>query len=102
MPITNLRDAHEVRDVLTAALDATETDQRIGAMRRLFVEVLDFEPDNRPISLGASLDPALPDDALSHSSQGWCERRLHSDHWQQGDEQGSHNSRALAEGSPGR
>ena len=63
MPIASLRDAHEVDDGLTAALDAAELHQRVGAMRRLFVEVLDYEPDNRPISLGASLDPALPDDA---------------------------------------
>ena len=63
MPIASLRDAHEVDDCLTAALDAAELHQRVGAMRRLFVEVLDYEPDNRPISLGASPDPALPDDA---------------------------------------
>ena len=63
MPIANIQDAREVDDLLNAALDAAETDQRIGAMRRLFVEILDYELDNRPISLGASLDPALPDDA---------------------------------------
>ena len=64
MPIANINDAREVDDCLIAALDASEMDQRVGAVRRLFVEVLDFEQDNRPISLRASPEPALSDDAF--------------------------------------
>lgn len=63
MAIANINDAHEVDDCLTTILDATDQDRCIVGIRRLFVEVLDFEPDNRPVSLGAASDPALPDDA---------------------------------------
>ena len=63
MPIANLNDAHEVNDYLSDVLDATDSEGRGRAMRRLFVEVLDYEPDNKPLSLGASPDTALPEDA---------------------------------------
>ena len=53
MPIANISDAQEVEDCLAKVLLADDVEQRIVAMRRLFVEALDYEPDNRPVPLDA-------------------------------------------------
>ena len=45
MPIANINDAQDVRDCLGNVLRAADVDQRIVAMRRLFVEVLDYVID---------------------------------------------------------
>ena len=63
MPIANINDAQDVRDCLGNVLRAADVDQRIVAMRRLFVEVLDYEPDNRIIALDAVSGSGLPRDA---------------------------------------
>ena len=63
MPIANINDAQDVRDCLGNVLRAADVDQRIVAMRRLFVEVLDYEPDNRIIALDAVSGSVLPRDA---------------------------------------
>ena len=62
MPIVNTNDAPEVEASLMAILESTDDEGRIDAIRSLFVEVLDYEQDNRPIALNASSD-FLPTDA---------------------------------------
>ena len=62
MPIVNTNDAPEVEASLMAILESTDDEGRIDAIRSLFVEVLDYEQDNRPIALNASSD-YLPTDA---------------------------------------
>ena len=61
MPIANISDAREVEDCLARVLLADDIHQRIAAMRRLFVEALDYEPDDRLIPLDAG--SGLPRDA---------------------------------------
>ena len=61
MPIANISDAQEVEDCLARVLLADNIEQRIAAMRRLFVEALDYEPDDRLIPLDAG--SGLPRDA---------------------------------------
>ena len=61
MPIANINDAREVEDCLARVLLADDIQQRIAAMRRLFVEALDYEPDDRLIPLDAG--SGLPRDA---------------------------------------
>ena len=57
MPIANISDAREVEDCLARVLLADDIHQRIAAMRRLFVEALDYEPDDRliPLDVGSGL-----------------------------------------------
>ena len=62
MPIVNTNDAPEVEDSLKTILESTDDERRIDAIRCLFVEVLDYEQDNRPIALNATSD-YLPADA---------------------------------------
>ena len=62
MPIVNTNDAPEVEDSFKTILESTDDERRINAIRSLFVEVLDYEQDNRPIALNASSD-FLPTDA---------------------------------------
>ena len=62
MPIVNTNDAPEVEASLMAIMESTDDEGRIDAIRSLFVEVLDYEQDNRPIALNASSD-FLPTDA---------------------------------------
>ena len=61
MPIANISDAREVEDCLARVLLADDIHQRIAAMRRLFVEALDYEPDDRLIPLDNG--SGLPRDA---------------------------------------
>ena len=63
MPIANIQDAQEVERGLQAIFDAANTDDRARAIRRLFVETLDFEIDNRQVLLDAANEPNLPTDA---------------------------------------
>ncbi len=63
MPIANLSDAREVDDSLASILDAGDTDQRAAAIRRLFMEVLDYDHATGLISLNDPKTPALPEDA---------------------------------------
>ena len=63
MPIQNRNDAVEVEDRI-AAIFATSSESRTNAVRRLFVETLDFGSDSGQVSLaGATASAMLPDAA---------------------------------------
>ena len=56
MPIINPDDAHEIESAIRETLVADNRD-RPGALKKLFVEVLDFEPDAGTVSLGSGSAP---------------------------------------------
>ena len=63
MPIQNRDDAVEVETQI-ASIFATSPDGRTNAIRRLFVETLDFDPASGQVSLaGASANAVLPNAA---------------------------------------
>ena len=62
MPIANVQDAREVEGGLQAILSAPEADAAARAIRRLFVETLDFDYADRLVPLN-DVDPNLPSDA---------------------------------------
>ena len=63
MPIANPRDAVEVDAALASILNATDTNERIISIRRLFMEVLDYDYADGLIPLGDPKAPTLPEDA---------------------------------------
>ena len=64
MPISNLSDATEVNSSFADILNARNTEQRATAMRRLFVEVLDYDYADRSIRIRDSAGSWLAEDAL--------------------------------------
>ena len=63
MPIANTDDAHEVNDHLNDILAASDDNRRATAMRSLFVETLDWNPDDRLVALDGAVRDDLPRDA---------------------------------------
>ena len=63
MPIANVQDAQEVERSLQSILAAPDTNARIQAIRTLFVEILDYDYTDQRVSLGATGNDQLPDEA---------------------------------------
>ena len=63
MPITNIRDTSEVEQKLQEVLSSTDIDDRLRALRDLFVGILDYDHDSRTVSLLDAGDSQLPEDA---------------------------------------
>ena len=63
MPIANVQDAQEVERSLQSILAAPDTNARIQAIRTLFVEILDYDYADQRVSLGATGNDQLPDEA---------------------------------------
>ena len=63
MPIANPRDAFEVEIALTSILDSTDAEERVTSIRRLFMEVLDYDYADNLIPLNDPKTPTLPEDA---------------------------------------
>ena len=70
MPIINVQDAYEVETSLQAVLTAPSPDDRVQAIRTLFVETLDFDSIDRKVPLGAANNPNLPTDARLLARRG--------------------------------
>ena len=70
MPIINVQDAYEVENSLQAVLTAPSPDDRVQAIRTLFVETLDFDSIDRKVPLGAANNPNLPTDARLLARRG--------------------------------
>ena len=51
MPIANTQDAKEVENDLQTIFDASSVNERLRAIRTLLVETLDYEGEDRPVSL---------------------------------------------------
>ncbi len=54
MPIINVQDAIEVHEHIDEVFAAAQPDERAQAVRRLFVEALDFNPDSGHVSLDSA------------------------------------------------
>ena len=63
MPIANVRDAFEVGDRLDDILDEGDVERRIGKIRSLFVETLDWQYADGLIPLHVARNDDLPSDA---------------------------------------
>ena len=63
MPIANIQDAQEVECSLQSILAAPDTNARVQAIRTLFVEILDYDYTDQRVSLGATGNDQLPDEA---------------------------------------
>ena len=63
MPIANVRDAVEVENRLDDILDEDDAERRVGHIRTLFVETLDWQYADGLISLHNARNDNLPSDA---------------------------------------
>ena len=63
MPIVNTKDASEVRDELAKILRAGDAKERVGNIRSLFVETLDWQYADGLIPLHSARNDNLPSDA---------------------------------------
>ena len=64
MPIKNVQDAIEVHEHIEEIFRADKPDERAQAIRHLFVEALDFNPDSGQVSLSsAPASVSLPQSA---------------------------------------
>ena len=63
MPIKNIIDAREVDNCLNLILAATDSDSRYENIKKLFVEVLDYYPEDRFIPLSSASNSDLPENA---------------------------------------
>ena len=70
MPIANIQDAHEVEQGLQTILAAPDADGRARAIRKMFVETLDFDHADRLVPLGPNEDLNLPSDARLLARRG--------------------------------
>ena len=63
MPIANIQDAQEVEHSFQTILSTPEVNARLRAIRSLFVETLDFDLADQPISLNSAGNDQLPGEA---------------------------------------
>ena len=63
MPIANIQDVKEVENNLQGIFDASSVNDRLRAIRTLFVETLDFEREDRLVSLEQAGNSQLPKEA---------------------------------------